>query len=216
MKSSYLTPGLLVLVLLIALGWFIAAPASQDGPVVSPQASASTPAAVSSQRRPVRSSPFLASHEQAPAFTPDGENVAPSFHVEMEMLNKRLDASPQDTTALLRMARLKQDGHETEEAIAYYRRYLALRPGARQAWLDLTQCLGTLAQWDEALEATQTLLDRFPDDPAALYNLGAIYANTSRFDEARATWQRVTRQDADEQMKTMAEGALQRLPAAHP
>ena len=161
-------------------------------------------------------SPFWTTHEPSAAFTPDGRNVAPSLHVEMEALRERVATAPEDTTALLRLARLKHDGHQTDEAIDYYRRYLALRPEARQAWLDLAQCYGEQARWADALEATRQMLDRFPDDPAALYNLGAIHANTGRPDEARAAWQRVTRQDRDPAMKTKAEAALQRLASMQP
>lgn len=163
-----------------------------------------------------RPMPFLAAHEQNLAFEPSAENIAPSFHVETEALRQQLEANPQDTTALLRMARLKQDGHREEEAVQYYRRYLALQPERRAAWLDLIQVYGALQRWDDAREAVAQMLDRFPDDPAALYNLGAIHANTGRFEEARATWQRVARQGADPAMQAMASQALGRLDTMRP
>jgi tetratricopeptide (TPR) repeat protein len=165
---------------------------------------------------PVGQSPFLSTHEQGTSFTPTGENLAPSYHVEVEALTRRLEEAPQDTTMLLRMARLKHDGHRTQEAITYYRRYLDLHPEGRQAWLDLTQCYGELQQWDDAETATEDMLRYFPDDSGALYNLGAIYANTGRTSEARATWEKVVARDADPEMKTLAENALKRLNPAHP
>ena len=212
MRTQYLIPGLLALFLLMAAGWFAWSPSS-NGEIT---AGAGKVAPQTARAHASAASPFLASHEQNTSFTPDGENVAPSFHVEQEALKERLNAAPQDTTALIQLARLKQDAHQTEEAVAYYRRYLDVRPEGRQAWLDLARCYGDLARWQEALEATQSLLRRFPDDPAAFYNLGAIYANTNRFDDARATWQRLTRQDRNPEMKAKAESALQRLGGMHP
>lgn len=218
MRTHYVTPGLLAFFLLSAMGWFIWNASSNQEQAEGTEGIAPQPAVAVGSGRAARSgaSPFLATHEQGVAFTPDGENVAPSFHIEMEALKKRLETAPQDTTALIRLARLKQDGHQTEEAAAYYRRYLDARSDGRQAWLDLARCYAELARWQEALEATQTMLRRFPDDPAALYNLGAIYANTSRPDEARTTWQRVTRQERNPEMKAMAASALRRLDTIHP
>jgi regulator of sirC expression with transglutaminase-like and TPR domain len=70
-----------------------------------------------------------------------------------------------------------------------------------------------LNEWDNALAATQEMLTNFPDHPSALYNLGAIYANTSRLDEARTTWQRVAAQSQDPSMKAKAEASLKQLDA---
>lgn len=217
MQKHYLTLGILVIFLMIAAGWFVWTPSPKEPPVAGTPGVMPPPSSRGG-RAPVSfsASPFLATHEQRATFIPDGENVAPSFHVEMEGLKERLDAAPQDTTTLIRMARLKQDGHQTEEAVDYYRRYLALHPEGRQAWLDLALGYGTLGRWPDALEAAQAMLDHFPDDPAGLYNLGAIYANTGRFAEARAAWERAAEQDRHPEMKARADDALQRLAALHP
>ena len=221
MKKHYLTPLVLVLFMVIALGWFIGSSTSdevvesQDAPVATP-GSAVSPSGRSAGAHPLGSTGLLAAHEPQVAFTPDGKNVTPSFHVEMEALKESLEETPADTTALLRMARLKQDGHQTEEAIAYYERYLDLRPEGRQAWLDLARSYGQMARWAEALTATQALLRHFPEDPAGLYNLGAIHANMGNSVEARTAWERVVGQDRDVEMRAMAEGALKRLSSMHP
>lgn len=213
-STPYLIPGLLALFVVAVGAWFVlrAGPDEATAPAAAP-----APAAGAVPRAPgLPKNPFLTTHEPAPTFLPDGGNVAPSFHVEMEDLKRRLAEAPEDTAALLRMARLSQDGHQSEEAVGYYRRYLALHPEGRQAWLDLAQTLGQLQQWDAAREATEAMLRQFPNDPAALYNLGAVHANAGRLGEARATWQRVAAQTQDPAMKTMAETALQRLDSMHP
>ncbi len=219
MLKSYLTPGLLALFLLGAVAWFVWKPSSDSSPqavVEDANPHAGAPAVGGGGPLVSGRSPFLTTHEPSAAFTPDADNIAPSFHVALEALRRNLEKAPQDTTLLLRMARLMQDGHKTEEAAAYYRRYLALHPQGRQAWLDLAQCYGALERWDEALATTQDLLQRFPDDPAGLYNLGAVYANTGRIEEARAAWQRVVAQARNPEMKTMAQSALKRLTTLYP
>ncbi|HMB92087.1 MAG TPA: tetratricopeptide repeat protein [Rhodothermales bacterium] len=223
LQSPYGTPVILALFLVGAVAvffWQGSDEATPDTPVAattSPHTEASPSTTAQAARPASRSnSPFLTTHEQSTAFTPDGENLAPSFHVEMEALRQRLDASPQDTTALIRMAQLLHDGHKTEEAITYYQRYLDLHPQGQQAWLDLARSYGELGQWEAALTATEDMLEQFPDNPAALYNLGAIYANTSRLADARTTWERVATQSKDSAMKTKAEVALKRLDTMHP
>jgi len=213
MRTPYLTPGLLGLFLLIALGWFFWKPSLREASVAVTGRAPAQAEGTATGNPPIAfgTSPFLTTHEQSTAFVPDGDNIAPSFHVEMEALKKRLAETPRDTTALIRLARLKQDGHQIEEAVTLYRRYLDLHPAGRQAWLDLTRCYGELERWPEALVATQSLLRQYPDDPSALYNLGAIYANTGRSGEARTTWERVAGQDGHPTMKTMAQEALRRL-----
>lgn len=222
LQSPYGTPAILAIFLIGAIAVFLwqgsdeAVPEPSVATATSPHTEAMPSATQAARSAPKGNSPFLTTHEQSTAFTPDGDNLAPSFHVEMEALRRTLDASPEDTTALIRMARLLHDGHKTEAAITYYQRYLDLHPQGQQAWLDLARSYGELEQWDAALTATQDMLTHFPDNAAALYNLGAIYANTSRLQDARTTWQRVAAQSQDPAMKTKAEVALKRLDTMHP
>jgi predicted Zn-dependent protease len=148
------------------------------------------------------------------AFQPDRNNVDPSTHSQIETLRLRLAESPDDTTHLLQFARLLQDAHQPEEAARHYRHYLALRPNNRQAWLDLTQTYGERGRWDDALEAVDAMLARYPDDPSGLYNRGAILANTSRFEDARAVWTKVAGQIDDPGVAAMARQSLNKLPPA--
>jgi len=111
---------------------------------------------------------------------------------------------------MLKLARLLQDGHQTEQAVIEYRRYLRLVPGSREGWLDLAKAYGVLRNWPDALSATDSLLVHFPDDPSGLYNRGAVLANLGRMAEAREMWRKVEQQDVDPQMKKMAELAISR------
>jgi len=179
--------------------------------------SSDTTAAVEN-RPPARSHPgsrpgslLLPSHESKSKSLPDADDVDPSFHVGLEQLRKRVADDSTDASSVLKLARLLQDAHQTEEAITEYRRYLRLTPGSREAWLDLAKTYGSLGNWTEALTASDSLLAHFPDDPSGLYNKGAVLANLGRAAEARAAWLKVEQQDDDPQMKKMAELGLSRL-----
>jgi hypothetical protein len=54
------------------------------------------------------------------------------------------------------------------------------------------------------------MLEHYPDDPSAMYNLGAIFANQGQANEARAWWTRVRDSD-DAQLAEQATGSLAQL-----
>lgn len=142
---------------------------------------------------------------------PTRENVSRQFHLEVETLRKRLEEAPDDSTMLITLARLLQGAHQPAEAASYYRRYVALAPSDRQAWLDLASVYASMAQWEQARGAMLSLLEAIPDDPAAMYNLGAINANLGDYQEASAWWRRVGDVGADETLAARAAESLRRL-----
>ncbi len=147
-----------------------------------------------------------------PDFEPDGTNVSASTQSQLESLRLRVIKAPDDTTHIFRLARMLQDGHKPEEAARNYKHYLALHPENYQAWLDMTQSFGQAQQWEEALEAINEMLDRYPDDASALYNRGAVYANLGRFEEAKTSLQMVIDQQKDPEVMVLAKSTLERLP----
>ena len=145
-------------------------------------------------------------------FEPNAANVSASTHSQLDALQKRVVDAPDDTTHLYRLARLLQDGHKPEEAARNYKHYLALHPNNYQAWLDMTQSYGRAKLWDEALVAIQDMLKLYPDDPSALYNLGAVHANLGNVEEARLAWEKTIDQNKDAEVTFLAESSIQRLP----
>ena len=145
--------------------------------------------------------------------SPTRENVSSQFHVEVETLRMRLEEAPHDSTLLITLARLLQSAHRPTEAASYYQRYVALIPSDRQAWLDLASVYSAAAQWDEAKGAMLSLLESIPDDPAAMYNLGAINANQGNYQEATAWWTRVRDAGTDEALAVKATESLRRISA---
>ncbi len=139
--------------------------------------------------------------------------VAPSFHQETEALRARLADAPADTAALRRLATLLQDAHQPAEAAQYWRRLLAISPDDRQAWLDLAHSAAATGDWRGAEDATRSLLERYPGDFYAMYNLGAIRANAGDTSAAREWWDRVAEQKEDPALADRAEESLVRLGA---
>ncbi len=157
---------------------------------------------------PASSSPVV--NAAAPAPPPSADNVDPSFHARLMTLKEQLEAAPEDTTALLQAARLEQDAHQLPAAAEHYERFLALHPRNHQVWLDLANVLAGDERWDDALRASESMLEHYPDDPSAMYNLGAIHANQGRPDEARRWWTSV-RDGANATLAAQAETSLAQL-----
>lgn len=144
--------------------------------------------------------------------TPSAQNVAHNIRVEIQTLAQYVASHPEDTTHVLRLARLYQDSHEPKKAAPLYERYVrANKKSGIQPWLDLTNCYGETNEWTEALDVTKRMLKRFPGNPSTLYNQGAIYANMGKFKEAKQSWNKVLKSDAPAKIIHLARQSLKKL-----
>ena len=140
-----------------------------------------------------------------------GGAADPHGHLSIDALMKRVAEAPQDTALINHLAQLLHDDQRYEEAAAYYNRYLELSPKSVQGWLDLANVYAALKDWDKAIQATQSLLDFNPQNPSAMYNMGAIHANLSRTDEAIYWWTQVRDQEEDLALAVQASQSLDQL-----
>jgi len=141
---------------------------------------------------------------------PGANNVSDQYKNQVQQLKSYLTDNPDDTTHLLRLARLYQDGHNPELATVYYERLVKLKPKDHQSWLDLTNCYATSGDWIKAKKTTLALLDNFPGDEEGTYNLGAIQANTGNVDEAKQLWMQLTKSKKSK-IAQLATKSLQQL-----
>jgi cytochrome c-type biogenesis protein CcmH/NrfG len=75
--------------------------------------------------------------ESSSSVKPDASNVSGSFTKKMLDLETYLSKNPSDTTHIIMLARLYQDGHKPEKAVEMYQKVLALHKTNSQLWLDL-------------------------------------------------------------------------------
>lgn len=149
---------------------------------------------------------------------PSAQNVDPVVHARLMTLRRDVEAAPRDTALLFELARMEYDAHQLEPAVATFERLLAVAPDHRQAYLDLAQALVTLGRPEDASGAMERLLDRYPGDLAALYNLGAIAANQGDNDGARRHWTQVAAANDAEMARRASESLaeLERMAAPGP
>jgi len=144
--------------------------------------------------------------------TPSAANVAQQVKMEISELDKYVSSHPSDTTHVLRLARLYQDSHQPAKAIPLYERYLKMnKESGVQPWLDLTNCYGATKNWTKALDATKRTLKQFQNNPSALYNQGAIYANMGKYEKARSVWKKVLKTHATADVMNITRQSLQKL-----
>ncbi len=134
-----------------------------------------------------------------------------SEHLTIDVLKARVQEAPNDTSLINHLAQVLHDDSRYEEAAVYYNQFLALAPRNVQGWLDLANVYAALQDWDNALEASQSLLDFVPHHPSAMYNMGAIHANLSNLEEATFWWTQVRDQNEDADLAQQAEQNLLRI-----
>jgi len=112
-----------------------------------------------------------------------------------------------------------QDG-QYPKAIEFYNIFLKDDTTAT-GWhvrLDISRAYVALSKTDSALMELNMMLERDPTHPGALYNIGAIQANSGNFTAARAAWERLIQTHPDDTLAVFAKSSLPKLskPDGHP
>jgi tetratricopeptide (TPR) repeat protein len=97
------------------------------------------------------------------------------------------------------------------EAIPHLRKVLELEPKNTEARLELGRDLYDTGNVTDALNETTQILIENPKNVDALYNVGAIYANSSKPDAAREYWTRAVASDPNSDSGKRAAESLSRL-----
>tara|TARA_Y100001935_G_scaffold193913_1_gene162010 strand:- start:25234 stop:25845 length:612 start_codon:yes stop_codon:yes gene_type:complete len=142
---------------------------------------------------------------------PSSENVSQSYFDKVEQLESFLATHPDDTTHMIRLARLYQEGHQSVKASEWYEKYKAANPNNIQVLLDLANTYGESGNWDKALSVTNELLELDENNDKALYNKAAILANRNELDEAKQLWQQIMANSEDAHIRSLSQSALNKL-----
>lgn len=151
-------------------------------------------------------------HSSTTAVVPSASNVSGSFEKKLFDLQTYLKDHPQDSTHLMLIAHLYQDSHQPKEAVSYYKRLIEVQQKNPQHWLDFITVLAESGDWKQAEEVNLKMLTIFKTNTSAQYNLGAIYANQGKMEEAKRVWSTLINQpDIDSHVKHLVESGLAQL-----
>jgi cytochrome c-type biogenesis protein CcmH/NrfG len=148
-----------------------------------------------------------------PGLTPTKENVSQSVKETIDHLRRLVREDPGNAQNLVHLARMLQDAHNIEEACEYYGKALAIDGDNDSARIDYALCLFEMRKVKAALTQTFAVLRHNPENGQALYNAGAIHANTGSSDSAKAYWRKLVRLQPETELARKAKENIGRLTA---
>ncbi len=129
-------------------------------------------------------------------------------------LRGRLQTNPNDLAAIVNLANLYFDAGKFPQAVAYYRRALALDPENPDTRTDYATALHGENHDLDALAQLQRVLARRPHFPEALFNEGIVANAIGRRTEAVAAFETFLRVAPHDQRADDARTALHNLGAS--
>jgi tetratricopeptide (TPR) repeat protein len=160
-------------------------------------------------------SPNAGKAPQTEAGRPSATEIAADRRHEAMALQAELQKKPTHVPILFRLAQLARESGKPAEAIPHLRKILDLEPKNTEARLELGRDLYDTGNVTDALKETNQILIENPKNPDALYNMGAIYANSSQPDAARQYWRRAVASDPASDSGKRAAESLPRLSGSH-
>jgi tetratricopeptide (TPR) repeat protein len=91
----------------------------------------------------------------------------------------------------LRLGWLNYMAGNFNESIAFYKKAMELMPYADETKFGYIFPLSALGRWDEVIEMYNKVLENSPHNTKAMYYLGIIYYNRSRFDKALSQFKQI-------------------------
>jgi TolA-binding protein len=105
-------------------------------------------------------------------------------------LEAKLNANPDDTETLLELAHLKNDSGFYDKAIPLYQRYLKKIPENADARIDMGVCLYNLGDYDNAIKEMKKALEYEPKHQIGHLNLGVVNLTAGNVDVAKGWFQK--------------------------
>lgn len=133
---------------------------------------------------------------------------------EFKMLTQQLAKKPDHAPVLFRLAQIARESGRLQEAADYFRKATAAEPDNVDARLELGRTLYELGDQKGGLAETLKILEQKPGHVDALYNAGAIYANSGDLEKAKQYWREAVRAGAATESGTKARNALQQIGAS--
>ena len=105
-------------------------------------------------------------------------------------LEAKLNANPDDTKTLLRLADLKFDSGFYENAVPLYKRYLEKFPENADARIDMGVCFYNIGNYDTAIKEMKKALEYEPKHQIGHLNLGVVNLTAGNVDVAKEWFQK--------------------------
>ena len=105
-------------------------------------------------------------------------------------LEAKLNANPDDTITLLELAHLNNDSGFYDKAIPLYQSYLEKFPENADARIDMGVCMYNLGEYDNAIREMKKALEYEPKHQIGHLNLGVVNLTAGNVDVAKGWFQK--------------------------
>ena len=105
-------------------------------------------------------------------------------------LEAKLSANPDDTKTLLELAHLNNDSGFYEKAIPLYQSYLEKFPENADARIDMGVCMYNIGEYDNAIREMKKALEYEPKHQIGHLNLGVVNLTAGNVDVAKGWFQK--------------------------
>ena len=139
--------------------------------------------------------------------------VADDAHSEIAWMEQMWKEHPTHAPIALQLGNLYAAQGNHPAAVQYYREFLKLDTSATgwQVRLDVAKSLHAMGKPDAAKSELQWILQREPNHAGALYNMGALEANTGHPARAREYWDRLISAHPQDTLARFARQSLTQL-----
>lgn len=143
--------------------------------------------------------------------SPSSSNVTTEFKTKLEQMKKRVNDNPHDTLKIREYADFLTAAHKSNEALKYYELILSKDKNRKDILFSITYIHYNNGNLNKAEEVTTQILQLFPNDPMADYNLGAINATRGNKVKAQEIWTKLIKDFPNTETAVLGQNSLKKL-----
>lgn len=127
---------------------------------------------------------------------------------EINQLETKINANPDDLESTLHLAHLQQDAGLSEKAIVNYNRYLTKFPENADARVDMAICFYNLGDYNKAISEMELAIEYQPKHQIAHLNLGIVNLAATNVDASKAWFKKTVELDPNSEAGKRAQELL--------
>ena len=127
---------------------------------------------------------------------------------EINQLEEKLKANPEDMESTLHLSHLLQDAGFYDKAIASYKKYLEKNPKNADARVDMAICYYNLNDYTNAIIEMETAIKYQPSHQLAHLNLGIVNLAAQNVDASKAWFRKAVELDPNSEAGKRAQELL--------
>src|SRR5262245_21796409 len=143
---------------------------------------------------------------------PQGPPPPPVDMAQVQQLQERIKANPNDYDALVQLGNIHYDQRNYADAEGLYKKALAIRGDDLDVRTDLGTMLFYVNKYDEAITELNTVLAKNPTHGQALFNMGVVQLQRKKNPQAALqAWEKLVQTNPNFPEITVVKDQIQKL-----